>query len=278
MEQEMRMRIAVFLPKRSMYLMKITKTWILTSLLLVPLAEAQEVSRLEIVKGANGSEARTSIYITIPLDIVNLDFNNPINADQTRLAIAKDDSGGDLLASHEALVAEWVAQGYATESPVSFGGIADHQNDKDIQIGIMLKAAPTAGARVIILEGTIALNFIDASTTGSAKLQGIPMEMEWGSPGVDTPIGPVRIETSSSMSMGDVEYRGYQVVSPNAPVISVAVVGGDASAEWNEMGMGLEPGMFVIKGEPPQTVDLELTYAATATREIPFKLSFGIGL
>jgi len=111
---------------RGIYLLKITKTWTSTSLLLAPLAEAQEVSRLEIVRGANGSEARTSIYITTPLDIVNLDFNNPINANQIRLAIAKDDSGGDLLAAHEALVAEWVAQGYATESPVSFGGIADH--------------------------------------------------------------------------------------------------------------------------------------------------------
>lgn len=257
--------------------MKTKMAWLLTSLLLAPLAEAQQVSRLEIARGADGSEARTSIDITIALDIADLDFNNPINADQTRLVLAKDDSGGDLLATHEALAAEWVAQGYATESAVSFGGIADQQNNKDVRIGIMLKAAPTAGARVIELEGTIALNFIDASTTANTQLQGIPMEMEWGSPGVDTSIGPVRIEESSSMSMGDVEYRGYQVISPNAPVISVGVVGGDASAEWHDMGMGLEPGMFVIKGDPPQTVDLEITYAATATKEIPLKLAFGVG-
>jgi hypothetical protein len=44
------------------------------------------------------------------------------------------------------------------------------------------------------------------------------------------------------------------------------------------MGMGLEPGMFVIKGDAPLTVDLEVTYAATETKEIPFKLSFGVGL
>jgi hypothetical protein len=261
--------------------MKTKIVWVLALLLVAPWvapwAEAQQVSRLEIAKGADGSEARTGIDITIPLDIADLDFNNPINPDRTRLAVAKDDSGADLLAAHEALAAEWVAQGYATESAISFAGVADYENNKDVKVGIMLKAAPAAGARVIELEGTIALNFIDASSTASTRLQSIPMEAEWGSPGVETPIGPVRIEPSSSMYMDDVNYQGYQVVSPNAPVISVGVVGGDASAEWQQMGMGLEPGMFVIKGEPPQTVDLDLTYAATETREFPFKLSVGVG-
>lgn len=257
--------------------MKIKIVWVLTSLLLAPLAEAQQVSRLEIAKGVDASEARTSIDITIPLDIANLDFNNPMHPDRTRLTIAKDDSGADLLATHEALAAEWVAQGYTAESAFSFAGVADYENNKDVKVGIILKAAPAVGARVIELEGTIALNFIDASSTANTTLQSIPMETEWGSPGVETPIGPVRIEASTSMYIEDVQYQGYQVVSPNAPVISVEVVGGDAAAEWRQMGMGLEPGMFVIKGAPPQTVDLEVTYAATETKEIPFKLSFGVG-
>ena len=252
---------------------------ILTSLLLAPIAEAQQVSRLEIAKSTDGEEARTSIDIVIQvaLDLVNLDFNNPINADQTRLVAVKDDAGGDLLAAHAALNAEWIAQGYATESPISFGGIADYANNRDVKVGIMLKAAPTAAARMIELEGTIALNFIDASSTANTQLKAIPLEMEWGSPGVETAIGPVRIEPASAMSMGDIEYQSYQVVSPNAPVISAGLVGGDASTEWHEMGMGLEPGMFVIKGTPPRTVDLDITYASTEMKEIPLKLSFGVG-
>lgn len=257
--------------------MKIKMVWVLTCLSLAPLVEAQQVSRLEIAKGADGSEARTSVDITIPLDVTDLDFNNPMNADRTRLSIAKDDSGADLLAAHEALSAEWVAQGYTAESPFSFAGVADYENNKDVKVGVILKATPAVGARVIELEGTIGLNFINASSTASTTLQSIPIEMEWGSPGVETPIGPVRIEPSSSMYVEDVQYQGYQVASPNAPVISAVVVGGDASAEWQQMGMGLEPGMFVIKGEPPQTVDLDVTYAATETKEIPFRLSFGVG-
>lgn len=74
-----------------------------------------------------------------------------------------------------------------------------------------------------------------------------------------------------------VHYQGYLAVSPDAPVIAVAVVGGDASDEANGMGMGLERGMFVIKGDPPPTVGLEVTYAPRETREFPFKLSFGVG-
>lgn len=254
--------------------MKTHTTLILTALLLTPMAEAQQVSRLEIAKDPEG---RTSVDITIPLDVTNLDFNNPINPDATRLTVARDDSGTDLLAAHEALAAEWVAQGYDAEPAISFAGIADFENNQDAKVGIMLKAAPAAGARVIELTGTIALNFIDASSTSNARLESIPLEMEWGSPGVETPIGPVRIEPSSSMFVEDVQYQGYQVISPNAPVISVAVAGGDASDEWQAMGMGLEPGMFVIKGEPPQSVELDVTYAATATKEIPLALTFGVG-
>lgn len=112
----------------------------------------------------------------------------------------------------------------------------------------MLKAAPAAGTRVIELEGTVALNFSNASNAAKTTLKAIPTATEWGSPGVETPIGPLRIEPSSSMSTDDAHYQGYQVVSPNAPVIAVGVVGGDASDEARGMGMGLEPGMFVIKG------------------------------
>jgi hypothetical protein len=251
---------------------------VLGILLLAPLAEAQQVSRLEISKDPGGSEARTSIDIRISMDIAQLDFNTPIDAERTRLVMAKDDSGTDLLAAHEAIQAEWVAQGYAVESPMSFAGVADHTNERDIKVGINLKAAPAAGARKIKLEGTVALNFIDLSKTASTRLESIPIEMEWGSPGVQTPIGLVRIEQSSSMHHDDVVYQGYQVVSPGAPVIAVKVVGGDASEEARSMGMGLEPGMFFLKGTPQQTVDLDVTYAATKTEEIPFKLAFGVGL
>jgi hypothetical protein len=247
-------------------------------MLLVPLAGAQQVSRLEIAKGPDSAEARTSIDLYIPLDITNLDFSNPINADRTRLVAARDDAGGDLLAAHKAIDAEWLEQGFAVESPLSFAGVGDHANEKDVKVGITLKAAPAAGAKMISVEGTVALNFIDASSAKTTTLKAIPTEMAWDSPGMDTPIGPVKIEPGSSMSTDDAHYQGYQVVSPNAPIIAVKVVGGDASEEVQAMGMGLETGMFVIKGDAPQTVDLEVTYAATETREMPFKLSFGVGL
>jgi hypothetical protein len=252
--------------------------WILASLLLAPLAAAQEVSRLEISKSPGGAQALTRIDLYLPADVSNLDFNNPINVERTRLAVAKDDAGGDLLAAHDAVNAEWLAQGYEIESPISFAGIGDYANNKDVNIGIVLKVAPTSGAKALTVEGTVALNFIDASSAKKATLKAIPTETEWGSPGTDTPIGPVRIEPASSMFMDDVIYQGYQVMSPNAPVIAVTVVGGDASEEANSMGMGLEPGMFVIKGDAPQTVDLNVTYASTETKEIPFKLTFGVGL
>jgi hypothetical protein len=246
-------------------------------LLLAPLAGAQEVSRLDIAKGAADSFARTSIDIYVPLDIVNLDFNNPINADRTVLAVARDDSGTDLLAVHEAEAADRVAQGYPAESPISFAGIADYANERDVKVGVILNAVPGAGARVIEVEGTIGFNFIDKSQIASTTLESIPMEMDWNSPGVETSIGLIKIEPSSSMYIDGVQYQGYQVVSPGAPIIAVGVAGGDASAEAQEMGMGLELGMFVIKEDPPRTVDLDVSYAATETQEIPFKLSFGVG-
>lgn len=255
-----------------------TKTaWVLIFLLFAPLAGAQQVVRLDIAKGTADSLARTSIVIDVPLDIANLDFNNPINADQTLLVVARDDADTDLLAAHDAQAADWVAQGYAVESPISFAGIADHANERGVKMGVTLNTAPGAGARVIELEGTIGFNFIDVSSTASTTLESIPMEMDWNSPGAETSIGFVRIEPSWSMSTDDVRYQSYQVISPGAPIISVGVVGGDASAEAREMGMGLEPGMFVMKGEPPRTVDLDVTYAATETKEIPFNLSFGVG-
>jgi hypothetical protein len=258
--------------------MKIKLTWIFASLLLASPALAQQVLRFEVVKGPDGTESRTGIDIYIPLDITHLDFNNPINADRTRLVAVKDDTGGDLLAAHRAIEAEWIEQGYAVESPISFAGVGDYANEKDAKVGILLKAAPTGGAKVISVEGTVALNFIDASSAKNTTLNGIPIEMAWDSLGVDTPIGPVKIEPASSMSTDDAHYQGYQVISPNAPIIAVGVVGGDASAEVRAMGMGLEPGMFIIKGDAPRTVDLEVTYAATETKEIPFNLSFGVGL
>jgi len=252
--------------------------WILSTLLLASLANAQQVSRLEIVKGPDSSDARTSIDVYIPLDITYLDFSNPINADRTRLVGVKDDAGGDLLAAHKAIEAEWIEQGYGVESPISFAGVGDHANEKDVKVGITLKAVPALGAKMISTEGTIALNFIDASNAKQTTLKAIPTEMGWDSPGVETPIGLLKIEPGSSMSTDDAHYQGYQVVSPNAPIIAVKVVGGDASEEVQAMGMGLETGMFVIKGDAPETVDLEVTYAATETKEIPFKLSFGVGL
>lgn len=252
--------------------------WILALLLLAPPAAAQEVSRLEISKPPGGAEALTRIDLYLPADVSSLDFNNPINAERTRLAAAKDDAGGDLLAAHDTVNAGWAAQGYEIEPPISFAGIGDYANNKDVNIGIVLKAAPGRGAKAITVEGTVALNFIDVSGAKETLLKGIPTQPEWDSPGTDTPIGPVRIEPASSMFLDDVVYQGYQVISPNAPVIAVTVVGGDASQEANSMGMGLEPGMFVIKGDAPRTVDLKVTYAATETKEIPFKLTFGVGL
>ncbi|HSM27179.1 MAG TPA: hypothetical protein VK855_03660 [Thioalkalivibrio sp.] len=257
--------------------MKTGMAGILGSLLLAPVLSAQEVSRLEIAKDPNGREPRTSIGIHIPVDVSKLDFNNPIDSGRTGLMVAKDDAGGDLLAAHEAINAQWVEQGYEVEMPVSFAGVADYANNQDINVGVVLKAAPKPGAKTITVEGTVALNFIDDSSVKTTVLKSIPTEMEWGSPGVETPIGPVRIEPASSMFVDDIQYQGFQVVSPNAPVIAVGVVGGDASEEANGMGMGLEPGMFVIKGDAPQTVDLDVTYAATETKEYPFKLSFGVG-
>lgn len=273
----MQMRNAVFLPQGITQFMNTRTACVLLCLLVAPLTQAQQVSRLDIAKEPDGSQARTGINIHIPLDIANLDFNNPINLDRSRLVVARDDSGTDLLAAHEAQAAELVAQGYGTESPISFAGIADYANDRDVTVGVTLNAAPAAGAKVIELEGTIAFSFIDVSSTASTTLESIPMEMEWGSPGVETPIGFVRIEPSASMFIDDVQYQGYQVISPGAPIIAVGVVGGDASAEAREIGMGLETGMFVIKGEPPRTVDLDVTYAATETKEVPLKLSFGVG-
>lgn len=255
-----------------------TKTICLLAVLLAPLASAQEVSRLEISRGPDGAESRSSIDLYLSLDVSTLDFNNPLDTERTRLAVAKDDAGGDLLAAHEAMNAEWREQGYEVEAPISFAGIGDYAASKDAKVAIVLKAAPATGARVIELEGTVALNFIAAASASKTTLQAMPTASEWGSPGTDTPIGPVRIEPSASMFVDDVQYQGYQVISPNAPVIAVAVVGGDASEEARNMGMGLEPGMFVIKGDAPPTVDLHVTYAATETREIPFKLSFGVGL
>lgn len=258
--------------------MKIKVAWMVAPLLLAPLAEAQEISRLEIAKDPNGAEPRTSIDLYMPVDISNLDVNNPIDAERTRLLVAKDDAGGDLLAAHDAANAEWAAQGYETQGPIGFSGIGDYANNKDVNIGIVLKTVPSPGAKSITIEGTVALNFIDPSSATEASVKAIPIEMAWDNPGVTTPIGLLKIEPASSMVMDDVLYQGYQVLSPTAPVIAVKVRGGDASEEANSLGMGLEPGMFVIKGDPPQTVDLEITYAGSETREFPFKLSFSIGL
>ena len=63
-----------------------------------------------------------------------------------------------------------------------------------------------------------------------------------------------------------------------AVLVAVTVAGGDATAEAREMGLAIGDNQFVIKGEAPATVDLEVEYASTTTREVPFELEFGLGL
>lgn len=257
------------------------KTLILASLMLaLPVAQAQQATELEIRKAIGDDEPRIAISINVPTDLAGLDFQTPLDVEQTVLRVVEDDTGHDLLAAHEARKAERAAQGWSSsnDEALRFSGMADPANNQGALLMIQLSAAPATGARTLKVKGTATFNFVDDSSTASAKLEGLPSEMPWDSPGVDTEIGKVIVKPGMNMTMDENRYMGFVVSSPDAPILSVTFLGEDVTAKVREMGMGVGQNEFYVLGEAPATLDVEVEYASTTQREVPFELEFGVGL
>ena len=240
-------------------------------------AAAQEVSRLEIRKAMPevGESGRTGVEIYLAMDLAGFNLQNPIDPAMTRLETFADDLGTDLLAQHKMRKRENEERGYPSPDPVSFAGVGDWQNDKDIKLTIGVIDTPAAGARELRLAGEVVLNFAAEGEASSVLVEGVPVEMGYDGRGFDSPIGALMIEDAGGASRDDVSWRKFLVSSADSAIVEVHVVGGDDAEEVPFMG--LEPNAFVFR-EPPATVDLNISYQGQKKVRVPLDLSISLGL
>lgn len=250
---------------------------LLLSLALVNTAVAQDVSRLEIRKAMPqvGESGRTAVEIYLAMDLAGFNLHKPIDPAMTRLETFADDLGTDLLAQHKTRKRENEERGHSSEDPVSFAGVGDWQNDKDIKLVISVIDTPAAGAKELRLTGEVVLNFAAEGEASSVLVEGVPVAMGYGGRGFDSPIGALMIEDAGGASRDDVSWRKFLVSSADSAIVEVHVVGGDDSEEVPFMG--LEPNAFVFR-EPPATVDLNISYRGQRKVQVPLDLSISLGL
>lgn len=250
---------------------------LLLSLPLADRAASQDVSRLEIRKAMPeiGSNGRTTVEIYLPMELTGFNLENPLDPALTRLDVFSDNHGTDLLAQHKVRKRENEERGFPAPDPVTFAGVGDWQNDRDIKLAISVIDTPSAGATELRLAGEVVLNFAAEGETESVLLENIPMDMSHGSPGIDSPIGNIRIEDGGSASRDDVTWLKFLVSSADSAIDEVSVAGGDDSGEVPFMA--LEANAFVFR-EPPVTVDLNIRYRDQKKVHVPLDMNISLGL
>lgn len=237
-------------------------------------AFGQQVTMLEVRK-EGGNDHRTKVEIRVPMDLQRLDFDNPMDVEQSTLSVFTDDQGRDLLQIHENQQAKLREQGYHTEPAMSFGGVADYSANKDVELRIAVDAAASDEARMLRLAGKAVLNFAGEGEPETVKIIDVPVEMPYDSEGFASEIGPIIISSDGSAELNDVTYRKFTVSGTENAVIEATLVGGDDSSEvefWS-----VDANQFVLK-EVPEVVTLNIEYAAVRKVPVEFDLEFSVGL
>jgi hypothetical protein len=128
---------------------------------------------------------------------------------------------------------------------------------------------------VLTLAGAAVFNFAGDGEPESTAIADVPLEMPWDSDGFDSPIGPIKITTDGSAELEGVRYQRYSVSGRDHAVVAANVIGGDDSADvefWS-----IAPNQFVLEAAP-ETVSLEIEYAAVRKVPVEFDLEFSVGL
>lgn len=238
-------------------------------------AFGQQVTMLEVRKDS-GDDHRTTVEIRVPMDLQGFDFENPLDTELSVLSVFADDNGRDLLEIHEAGQAALREQGYTTQPPMSFGGVADYSANKDIKLRVSVDAAASDDADALRLAGKAVLNFAGQGEPETIEIVDVPVEMPYDSDGFASAIGPIVVSSDGSAELDGATYRKYTVSGSENSVVSAKPVGGDDSAEVEFWSVG--GNQFVFKGEPPELVALEIQYTPVSKRSVEFDLQFSVGL
>ena len=247
---------------------------LLAACLLAPPALGQHVTLLEVRKDSE-DDHRTTVEIVVPMELNGFDFDNPMDEEQSSLAVFSDDRDRDLLRIHEDRQGELREQGYSTQPAMSFGGVADYASNKDIKLQIAVDAAPSDGAGRLYLRGAAMLNFAGEGEAETLQVADVPVEMPYDTEGFASEIGPIIVSPDGSAEMDGVTYRKFTVTGAESSIVSADPVDGDDSAEvefW-----GIADNQFVLK-EVPDTISLEIRYTALRKVPVEFDLEFSVGL
>lgn len=253
---------------------------VLSALLCLPLADgaaAQEVSRLEIRKAMPeaGASGKTSVEIYLPMDLQGFNLENPLDPTLTRIETFADDNGTDLLGQHKLRKRENEERGFPTPAPLTFAGVGDWKNDRDIKLALSVVDTPATGATRLRLVGEVVLNFAAEGAAETALVEDIPMQNTHADNGFPSPLGELQIQGGGSASRDDVTWHKFLLSSDDSAIVGVSVVGGDDSGEvqfWS-----LEPNAFVFR-EPPATVSLEVRYHGQKKVHVPLDMNISVGL
>ena len=249
-------------------------------LLTLPLSgtvNGQEVSRLEIRKAMPGvgTSGLTAVEIYLPMALDGFNVENPLDTALTRLEKFADDRGTDLLAQHKIRKQANEERGFPAPDPITFAGVGDWGNDRDIKLLINVVDTPSSGATGLQITGDVVLNFAAEGEPSQLQVEGVPVDMGYDAQGVDTPIGRLVIQDGGSASRDEVTWHKFLVSSPDSAIVDVTVVGGDDSADVPFMS--LEPSEFVFR-EPPTTVNLDIRYLGQRKVHVPLDLTLSLGL
>lgn len=237
-------------------------------------ASGQQVTMLEIRKESGGNN-RTTVEIRVPMELQGFDFDNPVDADQSALAVFADDQGRDLLQIHRDRQSKLRDQGYSTQPAMSFGGVADYAANKDIKLRVEVGAVAAENATSLRLKGSAVLNFAGQGEPRALEIVNVPVEMPYDSEGFASEIGPIIVVSDGSAELDGVTYRKFTVRGTENSIVAARPVGGDDSAEVDFWAVA--DNQFVFK-EVPKTVALEIRYSAVRKVPVEFDLAFSVGL
>lgn len=247
---------------------------VLAAVAVAPTALAQHVTMLEVRKDG-GDDHRTTIEIRAPMELQGLDLDNPMDGETSGILSFTDDQGTNFLKIHEQQQAELRAQGYTTQSPMSFGGVADYGANKDVKIRVAVDAAAAEGAGKLRIAGKAVFNFAGEGGPETLEVTDVPVEMPYDSEGFASEIGPIIISAGSSAELNDVTYRKFSVGGTENSIVSAKPVGGDDSGEVEFWGVA--PNEFVFK-DVPEVVSLQIEYTPVRKVPVDFDLEFSVGL
>ncbi len=230
--------------------------------------------KIEVTKNFPADNQQTFYFeLAFLTDISN--FTYLLDQGRTVINEMKDDTGFDLLAAQKEFEAEYEKKGFGYDKlRLEYRKPVDVNNVTGIVVGGRAAVVPKQGAKTVKIAGTVGMiDLADGKKT--YELKSIPTEMPWGSPGVKTKAGMIKLQESGSLSLNGVEFTKYQVRSSGSPVSSVKVAGGDDREEAK--GFGLERNEVIFK-KIPEKIDLVVEVNQTEIKEIPFEVEMSLGL